>query len=732
MMFVLKRSRSGYLFLWMWVCVVLNTGLFSQAAKLELKAARNYYKKENYKQASINYQAAWDAIAKDQDLLFEAGNCHFEANKLSEAIRCFEQLRELNSSYQNLQWLLAKTYHANHEFYKAIKAYKQALKETDRNGDRAAWIRNELLRCSSGSQYMRREPLALVESLGKDINSEEDEYAACPSINFDGKYYFSARRALSINKLTNVSNGKKTKQADLYWTRQENGIWMLPQKMHSELNSKLDEEVLSACDHGNVMIFSRGFSEDRYQIYTDTFHQEAASIHYESLKYPMIAEIGDRALSIFQDSMMIFSSSRSGGYGAYDLYLSVKRDGKWLEAINLGPEINGPFNEDYPFLAKDGQTLFFSSDRLESMGGYDIFKIKYLPESNKWSIAYNLGYPVNSSGNDTHFKLTEDALAAVLSSDRKVNNFGKRDIYLVYFKEALEEQMYASQGSPLSILINPEKDISEIPEVRIPLESKQEIRSTYFLEPIFYQDDYFLKEARNQKITESLIHLLKSHPNLQVHISGHAYEESLDPVNLYFSIKKAENLRDYLQDKGIEADRIHCYGLGASLPMAKPTLNETISPASSKLNKRLDLKITNEDTSKISIQYKSISVHPLLQPEAKSNSFSHSKTLHYALYLGDASSISNHPLIDDSKGFVFVEKIAQAELYSYYFGTYQRFEDAETAQKDFEALGFPIKSIRARLNDTWLDRKELIDHVLEFPDLLLYLDFLNTENEEKK
>lgn len=727
-----KRSRNQYLFLWILACCFMNAGILAQASKLELKTAKEYYKKGNFKQASINFEAAWIAIANDQDLLFQAGLCHFEANKLTQALRCFEQLRELNSSYNDLQWMLAKTYHAQHAFYPAIRAYKQALKQNDKNSERASWIRNELLRCRSGSQYMRREPIALVESLGKDINSEEDEYAACPSIQFDGRYYFSARWNAVISKLTDVSKDINEKQADLFWTRQDNGIWQIPEKLHSEINSKLDEEVLDFCMGGQVMFFSRGISNDRYQIYTDTFHQEAASMHYESFKYPLIAEIGDRALSIFQDSMMVFSSARTGGYGAYDLYLSVYRYGSWTEPVNLGPEINGPFNEDFPFIAKDGQTLFFSSDRLESMGGFDIFKVKFLPESNKWSSVMNLGYPVNSSGNDTHFKLTQDALAAVMSSDRKVNNFGKRDIYLVYFKEALEEQMYASQGSPLSILINPENTGNEKKHEQLIDKTIQNARNSYYIEPIFYLDDYFLKEAKNQKISESLISLLKAQPNLKLHISGHAYEESLDPVNLYFSIKKAEILKDYLQEKGVEPDRIHCYGLGASYPMAKPTLNGTISPASQKLNKRLDLKISNADTSEIIIQYKSIPVHPLLQPEFQSNIFSQSDSLHYILYLGDASSLSNHPLVDYSKGFVFVERSPVSNLYNYYFGSYKQFEIAKSNMQNLQMQGFPIKSIKARLNDKWLERNELIDYVLEFPDLLLYLDYLNEVTESKR
>jgi hypothetical protein len=89
---------------------------------------------------------------------------------------------------------------------------------------------------------------------------------------------------------------------------------------------------------------------------------------------------------------LIFASDRPGGYGGLDLYLSVKVNGDWGPAINLGPEINTPFNEDRPFLVNNGKSLFFSSQGHVNMGGYDLFRSE-LQQDGRWTQPVNLGFP---------------------------------------------------------------------------------------------------------------------------------------------------------------------------------------------------------------------------------------------------------------------------------------------------------------------------------------------------
>ena len=72
---------------------------------------------------------------------------------------------------------------------------------------------------------------------------------------------------------------------------------------------------------------------------------------------------------------LYFTSNRDGGLGNLDIYVSEKDgSGDWGPAVNLGSEINTPYNEDTPFITENDSVLYFCSEGHSSMGGFDIFK----------------------------------------------------------------------------------------------------------------------------------------------------------------------------------------------------------------------------------------------------------------------------------------------------------------------------------------------------------------------
>ncbi len=66
----------------------------------------------------------------------------------------------------------------------------------------------------------------------------------------------------------------------------------------------------------------------------------------------------------------------------------------------LGPDINTPLDDNYPYVTKDGKTLYFSSKGHNSMGGYDIFKCTRADTATPWSKPQNMGFPINSTYDD--------------------------------------------------------------------------------------------------------------------------------------------------------------------------------------------------------------------------------------------------------------------------------------------------------------------------------------------
>jgi tetratricopeptide (TPR) repeat protein/cell division protein FtsN len=110
----------------------------------------------------------------------------------------------------------------------------------------------------------------------------------------------------------------------------------------------------------------------------------------------------DPVMFIANDRQTIYLSSfGKKGENGKDLYIVRKMpNGQWSEPENLGPTINSEMNEDFPYLDRDGRTLYFSAKSKKSIGGYDVFKSKFDFNSGKWSAPENLGWPINTISDD--------------------------------------------------------------------------------------------------------------------------------------------------------------------------------------------------------------------------------------------------------------------------------------------------------------------------------------------
>ena len=135
-----------------------------------------------------------------------------------------------------------------------------------------------------------------------------------------------------------------------------------------------------------------------------------------SIAHPSLSKDGKK---------LYFSSDMPGGYGGMDLYVCDNKNGFLSLPENLGPEINTPGNEVFPYIADNGR-LYFASDGLQGLGGLDIFFA--LPAEDSFSYPFNMGYPINSSSDDFSFYLNKDGRTGYLSSNRSGGK-GEDDIY---------------------------------------------------------------------------------------------------------------------------------------------------------------------------------------------------------------------------------------------------------------------------------------------------------------
>ncbi len=128
---------------------------------------------------------------------------------------------------------------------------------------------------------------------------------------------------------------------------------------------------------------------------------------------------------------LYFSSYGDGGNNGRDIYFTYRLpNGSWSKAQALPATINTEFDEDYPFLHPNGNTLYFSSKGHNSMGGYDIFKTTYDAKNQTWSKPQNLEFPINSPGDDILF-VTDSAENTAFFSTNRYSPYGKLDVLKV-------------------------------------------------------------------------------------------------------------------------------------------------------------------------------------------------------------------------------------------------------------------------------------------------------------
>lgn len=203
--------------------------------------------------------------------------------------------------------------------------------------------------------------------------------------------------------------------------------------------------------NGNMMAFTRNsFTSGSNQIYSDdsdmsiyiakttesgdyTVFQPFSYNQIEySYAFPCLSNDG---------SAMYFSSNRPGGYGGFDIYVSYYRDGTWTSPENLGKQINSIGNEITPYF--DGLTLYFSSDYLMGLGGYDVFKTWV--DNGTWVAAQNMGKGINSPSDDYYLTPNFEEGNYYFTSNR-LGGRGKDDIYIARSISQKEELMLASNA----------------------------------------------------------------------------------------------------------------------------------------------------------------------------------------------------------------------------------------------------------------------------------------------
>lgn len=674
------------------LCFALLTGTaLAQGSKGDARKkfsdAELQFANENYEAALPLYLSLDSAYRDNANLAFRIGVCYLNSSTNKDlSVKWLEKAAaQTSAKYKGTSlkeksaplsayYYLGKAYHHNYQFDQAIATFskfKELLGNTDPQMTND--VNRHIEMCNYGKQYVASPVSMKVDNLGSKVNSKYPEHS--PVITADeATLIFTSRRP-------NTTGGKidLTDQMyfeDIYMSTRNGDEWSEPVNMGSPINSPDHDATIGISVDGQKLFIYKDDKGDGNIYFSNLVGDRWAAP--QKLNEFVNSKAWEGNASISADgNLLYFSSEREGGLGGKDIYVSRKLpNGDWGKAMNLGPKVNTPYNDDAPYIHPDGVTLYFSSEGHSTMGGFDIFYSTFNPDSNVWGNPANIGYPVNSTDDDIFYIPTPDNRRAYYSSFQK-DGQGEKDIYLITLPEKKETPLTVVRGTLVSIyggvpqnaIINvTDNETGELIGTYMPNSSTGAY--LFILQPgrnynITYEADDFLFSSENfnvadtsayavinrpielspikvgQKITlkniffasgsstlapaskvelEKLRTLMTKLPHLVVEIGGHTDAQGSDELNQKLSQKRAESVVKYLVDGGIDKRRLRAVGYGEAQPVAvNQNPDGSWNRQGMALNRRFEFKILSITGELLPDTVDPVPVPDPLKPKDKKN-----------------------------------------------------------------------------------------------------------------
>lgn len=349
--------------------------------------------------AKASYRKALVITPDFQDAMLELAGIYFSQKNEDSCIYYLKTIKKINPApTARVFYTLANIYYQNGKYAEALVELDKYLESDVKNAKSADDARIKRANCLFAIEAMKSpkkfSPIALSDS----INTKLPEYL--PSLSADEELLVYSRM---INR-----------QEDLYYSFWENGGWTKGRPLEGVNTEKFNEAGHCISADGKTIVFTGcnmpgGLGSCDLYI---SFYRNDNWTKPENLGTPVNSSGWESQPSLSADgNVLYFSSERSGGYGLKDIWFSEKNNaGKWSVPKNINSPINTTRNEGSPFIHADNQTLYFMSDGLPGMGGSDLYFSRRV-DQNHWSEPINLGYPINTLGN-------EGALVVNISGDK--------------------------------------------------------------------------------------------------------------------------------------------------------------------------------------------------------------------------------------------------------------------------------------------------------------------------
>lgn len=591
------------------------------------------------------------ALERDEKFIearLELGILYGEQNRHTEAVNELEMVLQIDpNSFPETEYYLGLFY-LNMGNYQKARATLNSFIEVDAGSQKQRENAHMMLKKCEFALANKEEVIEFNPiNLGPEINSEFREYYPCLTADDNTLLY---TRQIPSSRTTDGLN------EDFYIAGKMSGKWTPSKNLGAPINTLNNEGAPTLSVDGQLLIFTA------CELYGDYGPQRKGFGSCDLFFSQKIGErwgaprnLGGTVNTRHWETQPSFSSdgrtlyfirgiNTHQGMKEQDIFTTFLTDSGWTEPVKLPPVINSPGREESVHIHPDGKTLYFASDGHPGYGGFDLF-VSRLDSSGSWSEPQNLGYPINSPGDENSLLVNASGEIGYFASDRP-GGYGMLDLYSFEMPESrkpekvtfmkgkvydeltkkplqarfelidlktgeivIESYSNGSSGEFLVCLppnrdyaLNCSKDkylfYSDHFTLTAPESSDQPYYKDVPLIPIrkgartvlnnifFETNKYNLKEKSKIELGK-LIDFLNANMNVTIEIGGHTDNTGTKAINEVLSENRAKAVYQYLIEHGIGAERLSFKGYADNEPVAT---NETIAGRAK--NRRTEFKIT--------------------------------------------------------------------------------------------------------------------------------------------
>ena len=719
----MMRVRRLFIFLLVSVSIVV-CGQYTKEFKRIFFNAEYLYQTGFYEEAFNRYKNLLTIDQGNSNILFHCGACCLNIPGSEDVAITYlkEAVSGVTNSYKERShkesrapvltyFMLGRAYHLHNEFDMAIQNYELYQSTgVDEDPMQLEYAGLQIEASRRAAEVVGNAPSFEFQSV---LDQFDDDLPSCnnPVISGDGNILIFLVDYASDNRIM--------------MTTRSGSLWSRPRVINNEIGMVGETYPVCLSYDGNDLYLVHQFYSHS-DIFVSSFEGSRWSIA-EALGPNVNGRTSETHASVSKDGQTLyFTSDTRGGYGSFDIFVSRRGNGgAWGPAKNLGPVINTPYEEHTPFISSNDSILFFSSQGHASIGGIDVYYSE-LTESGFWGEPVNLGYPVNTTGEDLFFNPGWDEIEGYYAV-RRESDPTSNTIKMVIELEPEEAAVVSEHVDPRtadSEYVDPEhvavaietdetlpvimpSGLEEVATLAMEIEPpetdqieevlnrsvKDEVMTPPSLTPTskeiltgipFDYNEFHLSFAAVLEV-ERIADLMLQFGDTRIELTGHADASGSSDYNMLLSLQRADQIAQYLLDKGMNTDRISIIGKGELAPIARNHYPDgTIAPLGRYLNRYVVVNITGLVPAEVGLSglYVPDNLLPDISQTGQGDSQSYSFTIQIVATRRPAD-LSLFPGLDD-----ITEYICKDGYYRYTFRAFNSFRQAKVKLGELHNMGY--------------------------------------------